>query len=232
MDSRMLKEIISQIFSKMSAYSLCTIHPTPIPIGVSNRHVHLSQQDLETLFGKDYRISCEKPLSQPDQCASSDSVIIAGPKGCIEQVRIIGPVRKQTQVEIMRSDTFKLGIHAPLRESGHLQDSSNVTIIGPKGSVKIEEGLIVAKRHIHMTQKDASYYNVNDGQIVQVKTFGERGVVFDNVVVRVSDKSTLDFHIDLDEANSAEIKTGDKGFLLTNNFSLKPAFNENDVLKQ
>jgi putative phosphotransacetylase len=215
LDSEKLKTLIFQIINKLSAYSLGSLHPEPIPTGISNRHVHLSQPDMEALFGKGYNLACERSLSQPGQCATIDLVTLAGPKGCIGQVRVLGPVRKQTQVEVMRADTFKLGISAPLRELGRLEGSAGVTLVGPRGVVNLAEGLIVAQRHIHMTPGDAALYNVSDGQSVQVKTQGERGLVFDNVVVRVSDKFALDFHIDIEEANSAGLKTGDKVFILT-----------------
>lgn len=194
------------------------VHPAPISVGVSNRHAHLSHSDMETLFGSGYALICTRNLSQPGQCATGDSIIIAGPKGCLEQVRILGPVRKQTQVEILQSDANKLGVFAPLRESGHLDGSGTVTLIGPKGSVRISEGLITAKRHIHMTPSDAALYGVSDGQIVQVKTEGGRSLIFDQVVVRISDQYALDFHVDVDEANAAGIKNGDRAWMLKGNF--------------
>lgn len=214
MEQEILKQLISKIITKLSAYSLTALHTKPFPIGVSNRHIHLSQADLELLFGLDYKIQCQKELSQPGQCAAFETVIIAGPKGCIEQVRVLGPVRKQTQVEISQSDTFRLGVKAPVRESGNLGDSGGITVIGPKGSVQLKEGAIVAKRHIHMSPEDAAAYGVVDSQTVQVKVPGDRGVTFDNVVVRVSDKFVLEFHIDIDEANGAGIKHGETGYLL------------------
>jgi len=223
-EQEILKQLISRIITKLSAYSLAALHAKPFPIGVSNRHIHLSQSDLELLFGLDYRIQCQKALSQPGQCAAFETVIIAGAKGCIEQVRVLGPVRKQTQVEISSSDTFRLGISAPTRESGNLKDSGEITVIGPKGSIQLKEGTIVAKRHMHMSPEDAATYGVVDTQTVQVKVLGDRGVTFDNVVVRVSDKFVLEFHIDIDEANGAGIKHGDMGYLL-----ISQVMNESNV---
>ena len=215
MEQDSLKQLIIKIITKLSAYSLIALHTKPFPIGVSNRHIHLCEGDLELLFGLDYKIQCQKDLSQPGQCAAFETVIIAGPKGCIEQVRVLGPVRKQTQVEVSRSDTFRLGISAPTRESGNLKASGEVTVIGPKGSIQLKEGAIVAKRHLHMSPEDAATYGVVDNQAVQVKVLGDRGVTFDNVVVRVSEKFVLEFHIDMDEANGAGIKHGETGYLLT-----------------
>jgi putative phosphotransacetylase len=214
-DQEILRQIIAGVISRMTAYSLAAPHPESFPIGVSNRHIHLSQHDLELLFGKDYNIHCQRDLSQPGQCAASETVIIAGPKGSLEQVRVLGPVRKQTQVEVSRSDTFRLGVTAPTRESGKLEGSGEITVIGPNGSIQLKEGLITAKRHIHMTPADAHTYGVSDGQPVQVKVDGERGVIFDNVVVRVSDRFFLEFHIDMDEANGAGIRHGDKAYLIS-----------------
>ena len=222
MDHEMLRQIVSIVMSKINAHSLTAVHPKPFPIGVSNRHIHLSRQDLELLFGAGHTIQCERDLSQPGQCAAAEMVIIAGPKGCIEQIRVLGPVRNQTQVEISRSDTYRLGVNAPTRESGKLEGSCGLTVIGPGGSLQLNEGAIIAKRHIHMSPYDASEYGVADSQTVQVKVDGERGVIFDNVVVRVNDKFVLEFHIDIDEANAAGIRQGDCAHLiLTQNFGSK-----------
>jgi len=214
MDHEMLKQIVSIVMTKINAHSLTAVHPKPFPIGVSNRHIHLSKQDLELLFGAGRAIQCERDLSQPGQCAAAEMVIIAGPKGCIEQVRVLGPVRNQTQVEISRGDTYRLGVNTPIRESGKLEGSCGLTVIGPGGSLQLNEGAIIAKRHIHMSPYDAGEYGVIDSQTVQVKVDGERGVIFDNVVVRVSDKFVLEFHIDIDEANAAGIRQGDSAHLV------------------
>jgi putative phosphotransacetylase len=220
LEEEILKLIVSKIIQKIASYPVMTVHPQPFPIGVSNRHIHLSQQDLELLFGQGHSIRCQRDLSQPGQCAAFESVILAGPKGCIEQVRVLGPVRKQTQIEISRSDTFRLGVNAPTRESGNLKGSGEVTVIGPKGSVQLKEGAIIAKRHIHMTPADAEAYGVKDGQTVQVKFTGDRGVIFDNVVIRVSSNFSLEFHIDIDEANGAGIKQGDTAYLLSSGLAI------------
>lgn len=209
MDQELLKQIIAKIVAKLTANSITSVNPQPFQIGVSNRHIHLEEKHLEILFGQGYMLKPQKELSQPGQYAAKETVMIAGPKGCLEQVRVLGPVRKQTQVEVSKSDTFKLGVSAPIRESGKLECSGEITVIGPKGSIHLNEGLIIAQRHIHMQPSDAASYGVIDGQIVQVKAGGERGLIFDNVVVRVNNNFALEFHIDTDEANGAGIKHGD-----------------------
>jgi len=178
------------------------------PIGISNRHIHLSQSDANTLFGSNYQLTKMKDLSQPGQFAAEETVIIKGPKSEIAKVRVLGPYRKFSQVEILASDNFKLGTNAPLRLSGDLEGSEAIEVIGPNGTLHLNQGLIVAKRHIHMTVADAELFGVTDGEIVKVKTPGERGLVFDNVVIRVDDSLLLDMHIDIDEANAAGLGAG------------------------
>lgn len=141
-------------------------------------------------------------------------ITIRGPKGELDKVRILGPYRKFSQVEIMIGDNFKLGTKAPIRESGDLEGSEGITLIGPAGEVVLQQGLIVAKRHIHMSVADAQNFGVTNGQIVKVKTNGERGLIFDEVVIRVSDAYALDMHIDLEEGNAAGLQQGDRGTLL------------------
>ena len=178
------------------------------PIGISNRHIHLSQSDANTLFGSNYQLTKMKDLSQPGQFAAEETVIIKGPKSEIAKVRVLGPYRKFSQVEILASDNFKLGTNAPLRLSGDLEGSEAIEVIGPNGTLHLNQGLIVAKRHIHMTVADAELFGVTDGEIVKVKTPGERGLVFDNVVIRVDDSFLLNMHIDIDEANAAGLWAG------------------------
>lgn len=180
-----------------------------IPIGVSNRHVHVSQEDLEVLFGKGANLHVLKDLSQPGQYACDETVTLVGPKGVFEKVRILGPSRNQTQVEVALSDCFKLGIKAPIKESGDLAGSAGITLVGPVGSVTLDEGCIVAKNHIHMHTLDGMKFGVKDGDKVNVKTTGPRSLIFGDVTVRVSDKYQLEMHVDLDEANAASLKNGD-----------------------
>lgn len=176
-----------------------------IPIGISNRHLHLSQEDLEATFGKGYQLTPMKDLAQPGQFAAKEMVTICGPKGAIEKVRVLGPTRKQTQVEISQGDGFKLGVFAPSRQSGDLAGSAPITIIGDKGSIQLSEGLIVAQRHIHMTSEDAIHFGVYDGQVVGIEVVGDRGGIFNNVLIRANSTSATECHLDTDEANAMNI---------------------------
>lgn len=179
-----------------------------IPVGVSNRHIHLSAEDKETLFGAGYQLTPIKDLTQPGQFACKEYLLVAGSKGSIEKVRILGPERKETQVEILAGDCFKLGINAPLRDSGKLEDSPGVTLIGPKGSVILKRGVIIAKRHIHMTLEDANRLGVRDGESVTVSVGGIRGGSLSEVLIRAQENARLDFHLDTEEANALGV-TGD-----------------------
>ena len=180
-----------------------------VVIGVSNRHVHLSQADLEVLFGKDYVLTKMKDMKQPGQFATNEKVDIVGPKGKFSGVRIIGPVRKETQVEVSITDSFKLGVKPPIRQSGDLQGTPGIKVVGPKGEVDIPRGVIVAARHIHMPQYIADIKGYKDGQVVKVETYGERKIIMHNVVLRVSDKMAKEMHIDVDESNAAGLKNDD-----------------------
>lgn len=180
-----------------------------IPIGVSNRHIHLTEDHVAKLFGEGYELTVAKKLSQPGEFAANETVTIKTEKAEITNVRILGPIRKVSQVEISKTDARKLGVDAPIRSSGHIEGTPGITMIGPKGSLQIEEGVIIAKRHIHMTPQDAEKFQVKNGQSVSVKVEGERELVFHQVLVRVKDTYALDMHIDTDEANGGNIKTGD-----------------------
>ncbi len=185
-----------------------------IPVGVSNRHIHLSQQDVETLFGKGHQLTKKKEL-MGGQFACEECCTIVGLKlRAIENVRVLGPARKATQVEISSTDARKLGISVPVRESGDIKGSAPIAIVGPKGAVYCKEGCIVAARHIHMSPADASAAGVVDGEYVSVTVDNERGTTFDKVKIRVDDSFTLEMHIDTDEANASEIKQGDKVVLV------------------
>lgn len=185
-----------------------------IPVGISARHVHVSKEDLELLFGPEHELTPIKDLSQPGQFAADERVTLVGPKGVIQKVRILGPTRKATQVEISRTDCYALGVLAPVRESGDIDGTPGIVIVGPYGPVKINQGVIVAKRHIHFTTEDAKEFGVKDGQRVMVKTQGERPLIFDDVVARVRDDFALDLHLDTDEANAAGLNQGDMVTLL------------------
>lgn len=180
-----------------------------VPIGVSARHIHLTQEHVEVLFGKGYQLTKKKEL-MGGQFASNETVTIVGIKlRAIENVRVLGPVRKQTQVEVSATDAIRLGVKAPIRESGNVAGSAPIAVVGPKGALYLDEGCIVAMRHIHMSPRDAMAAGVHDGDIVSVKADNERGTIFNHVKIRVDDSFTLEMHIDTDEANAAKIATGD-----------------------
>ena len=180
-----------------------------VPIGVSARHIHLTQEHVEALFGEGYHLTLKKGL-MGGQFAANETVTIVGLKlRAIENVRVLGPVRKQTQVEISATDAIRLGVNAPIRESGKIEGSAPIAVVGPKGAIYLDEGCIIAMRHIHMSPKDAMAAGVHDGDIVSVKADNERGTIFNHVKIRVDDSFTLEMHIDTDEANAAKIATGD-----------------------
>ncbi|MDR0832029.1 MAG: phosphate propanoyltransferase [Bacillales bacterium] len=173
-------------------------------IETSARHVHVDQNTLEALFGKGYTLHPKKDLSQPGQYASEEKVTVVGPKKEIAGVSILGPVRNETQVELSATDARTIGVLPVIRESGDIIDTPSVILRGPMGEVSLKEGVIVAKRHIHMTPKDAKEFNVKDKDIVQVRAFSNgRSLIFDDVVIRVKDSFSLAMHIDTDEANAA-----------------------------
>lgn len=178
-----------------------------IPVGISNRHIHLSQADLDTLFGAGYQLTKMKDLSQPGQYACKETVTICGPKGAIEKVRILGPVRSKTQIEVLTGDCFKLGVVSQPRLSGDLHGTPGITVVGPKGSVQTVEGLIVAQRHIHMLPQDAQRFGVHDGQTVSIRIHSPRGGIYENVAIRANDASALECHIDTEEANAMNVNS-------------------------
>ena len=188
-----------------------------IPIAISARHVHLTRETVDVLFGKDYELTEYKPLSQPGQFAANETVTLVGKKNKIENVRILGPLRPKDQVEISKTDEFFLGIDAPVRESGKTEGSPGITLIGKDGAtITIPEGVIVAWRHIHMHPNDAAIFGVQDKDVVSVDIDDEeRPLTFKNVLIRVSDKYKLEMHIDTDEGNAAELKSGEAGTLMT-----------------
>ena len=180
-----------------------------VPVGVSARHVHLTQEHVEILFGEGYQLTKKKDL-MGGQLASNETVTIVGiTLRAIENVRVLGPVRKASQVEISSTDALKLGIKAPIRESGDVAGSAPIALVGPKGALYLKEGCIVAMRHIHMSPADALAAGVHDGDIVSVKADNERGTIFNQVKIRVNPSFTLEMHIDTDEANASKIATGD-----------------------
>jgi acetate kinase len=186
---------------------------SPIPVEISAHHVHLSQADVEALFGPGHQLTPEHELSQPGQFACAEKVHLVGPKGRIANVRVLGPTRKETQVEIAMTEQFKLGVQPPIRQSGDLAGTPGVTLEGPYGSTSIERGVICAQRHIHMTPEDALRFHVRDNYIVRVRIEGERQLIFGDVVVRVNPGFRLAMHIDTDEGNAGNIHTGMLGYI-------------------
>lgn len=185
----------------------------PFPVEVSAHHIHLTQEHVEALFGKGSQLTRHADLSQPGQYACKEQLTIAGPKGRIERVRVLGPARKYTQVEIAMTEQFKLGVHAPIRESGDIADTPGCTLEGPAGSVNLDRGVICALRHIHMTPSDALRYGVRDKSMVRVRLAGDRELVFGDVLVRVDPNYALTMHIDTDEANAANVQTTAMGYI-------------------
>ncbi len=184
-----------------------------IPVEVSAHHVHLSQKHVEALFGKNHKLTPVADLSQPGQFACAEKVTLEGPKGRVENVRVLGPARKDTQVEIAMTEQFKLGVHPPIRESGDIAGTPGLKIIGKAGELLIDKGVICAMRHIHMSPKDAIMLGVRDRYIVRVVVEGDRKLVFGDVIVRVGSDFLLAMHIDTDEANAADIKNGAIGHI-------------------
>lgn len=184
-------------------------------INLSNHHIHLTTEDLEALFGKGHTLTKTKDLMQPGQFATEETVTIVGPKGKLEGFRVLGPVRKETQCEILASDIFKLGVKGcPVKESGHLDGSFPFEIVGPAGSLKKDRGLIVALRHIHFDPESAKKFGVADHEIVSLKIAGERGATFENVVCRVGPTHSLECHLDFDEGNAVGIGNGAMGEII------------------
>lgn len=181
-----------------------------ITVGISARHVHVTRETLEILFGEGYELTVKKDLGQPGQFASNEVIDIVTEKATFPKVRILGPVRKGDQVEVSLTDAMKLGLKTtPVRDSGNVAGSPGITLVGPKGKVELKEGVIAALRHIHMTPADASEFGVKDKDMVKVRCGGERGLLFDNVLIRVHEQFALEMHIDTDEGNASMLKTGD-----------------------
>lgn len=179
-----------------------------ILVETSARHVHVTREDLDVLFGKGYELTVKKMLSQPGQFACNERVDVVGEKSTIKNVSILGPIRPATQVEVSATDARALGIAAPIRESGDVKGSGACKLVGPCGEVEVKEGVIIAKRHVHLTPEAAEQFGLKDKQIVKVKLEGERALIFDEVVVRVKDTFFPAVHIDTDEANAAAFKGG------------------------
>lgn len=183
-------------------------------VEASGRHVHLSRKELDALFGTGYELTKAKYLSQPGQYASKERLTVVGPKGAFHNVVILGPVRKESQVEVSLTDCLQLGVKAPIRESGDIEGTPGIVLVNGDKSVSLDKGLIVAKRHVHMTPEDAEKIGVKNHDIVKVKVEGARPLIFDDVVIRVSPKFATYMHIDYDEANACGFSKGIRGRII------------------
>ena len=185
-----------------------------VQIGISNRHVHLTDEHLKKLFGKNYKLENVKDLNQPGQFVSNSKVMIKTLKGEINDVRVVGPTRDYTQVEISRTDAIKLGLNPPVRKSGDLIGSSPITLIGPCGIVDLEYGCIIADRHIHITPKQKEVYGLSNYDKVTVVLQGEKGGTIGNVSLKVSEESYFELHLDTDDANAHLVRNGDLAIII------------------
>ena len=209
-----IEAIVKKVISEMnvSNYADNNAENGLIPIGISNRHIHLSKADLETLFGAGYELTPAKELSQPGQYACKETLTLIGPSmRAIEGVRVLGPLRKTSQVEISMTDSYTLKVKPPVRESGKTEGSAPITIIGPKGVVTLKEGCIIANRHIHMSPSDAATFGVKDGDYIDIDAFsGTRKTRWFDVQIRVNENFRLEMHVDTDDANAVGLKNGCK----------------------
>ena len=176
-----------------------------IKIEISARHIHLKKSDFEKLFGEGAELNVKTELSQPGMFAANETVSIKNENFQIDNLRIVGPLRNYTQIELSKTEARKFKINPPLRRSGDIENSLGITVIGPKGKIEISEGVIIAKRHIHMTPEDAEEINAKDGDLLKVRTGGERGLTFENIVARVDENFSLAMHIDTDEGNAGGV---------------------------
>lgn len=190
-----IEYIVEQVTKRISEKFKVTVE-------ASGRHIHLSRESIDILFGNGYKLTRAKKLSQPGQYSCNERVSLTGPKGTIVNVIVLGPERSQTQVEISKTDALILGVKPPIRQSGNLEGSAGITITTEKASLTINEGLIIVKRHIHLTPDDANLFKVCDKEIVKAKVSGERPLIFDDVVIRVGEQYSTAMHIDYDEANA------------------------------
>ncbi|MDR3560362.1 MAG: phosphate propanoyltransferase [Negativicutes bacterium] len=209
MDPRVIETVVACVVKCLADASPADGAKQGIPVGVSNRHIHLAEEAMAVLFGASHQLTQLKALSQVGEFAAAETVTLVGPKGVIQGVRILGPLRDFSQVEISRTDGFLLGIRPPVRDSGQIVGSAGITLVGPAGGLTLAEGVIIAARHIHMSDADAAEQGLREGDRVAVETCGPRAVCFQNVLVRVGPKFRREFHIDTDEANAAELNNGD-----------------------
>lgn len=199
MDKNQIQRVVSLAVSEKTFRETGRIF---VPVAASARHIHLSRADVERLFGPGYELQVFKQLSQPGQFAAKEQVTVIGPKGKIEKIRVLGPARKDTQIEIALTDSFALGIRPPVRMSGDVAGSPGCTIEGPKGRIDVPQGVIAAARHLHLSEDQAQLFGLKNGQAVSIRSTGPRAVTLHNVVVRCGKGHDMEVHIDTDEANA------------------------------
>ena len=210
MDEKLVKEIVEDLKQRVERSGM------PVPVGVSNRHVHFTKEDFKAVFGADTEPVLFRQLRQPGFFACGELVSVKGPKGTLKNVRMIGPYRTYTQVEVSLGDARTLGVEPPIRDSGKLENSPGIRITGPKGSIDIKKGVILSKRHIHFHPGDAERMKITDGAEVRVRCGSgtERETVYERVLCRVSEKFALELHLDVEEANAAGLKNNDPAYIV------------------
>lgn len=205
-EKKVIEEIVINTVRKLLVERDC---PNRVVLGISNKHMHLTQEDIETLFGKGHTLTNIKDLKQPGQYAAKETVKVIGPKGSFDKVRILGPARPESQIEISLTDARTIGINAPIHESGKLEGTPGIILEGPCGRIELKQGVMVALRHIHMPLDVAKKLNIKDKDYVCVETEGIRKTIFCNVLARVSEKFDYEMHLDTDEANAAGLANDD-----------------------
>lgn len=205
LDEELVRTLVKEVLAQLPVASAT---PEAVATGVSARHVHLSVKDLKALFGTTYQLKKMRNLKQPGQFAAEETLTLVGPKGTLPRVRILGPERKQTQVEISRTDSLALGLDAPVRQSGDLKGSPGLVLVGPLGAVTLGEGCIVAARHLHLAPADGVVLNLKDQDRIGIRADGDRGLLFNNVLVRCGAEHATEFHCDTDEGNGAGLGSG------------------------
>ncbi len=210
MDDKKIEYITKLVLQELNNSAQYSNNSNEIPVGVSGRHIHLSQADVDVLFGKGHTLKKIKELMGGQYACEETLTIVSQSMNTIEKVRVLGPVRKETQIEISASDAMKLRAKVPIRDSGDIKGSAPVILVGANGAVTLKQGMIIAARHIHFSPQDAINFGVEDGEMIKVSFGGIRATTFENVKVRVDKSFTLEMHIDTDEANASQIKTGDK----------------------
>jgi len=210
MDEKLLKEILADLKLRAERSN------APVPVGISNRHVHFTKEDFKAVFGADAEPVLFRQLRQPGFWAANEVITVEGPKGTLKNVRMIGPYRPYTQIEVSLADARTLGLEPPIRDSGKLANSPGIKITGPKGSVTINQGVILSKRHIHFHPKDAEAMKIKDGTEVRVLCGcgTDREAIYEGVLCRVSDKFALELHLDVEEANAAGLKNNDPAYIV------------------